>query len=150
MNRRRFGFLVVGMAILTWNLAAGAALAAEPCVIASGQSVVLMSSELDPSVFIFDTHQRAGDWAGGFYKSASELMSHTTISPPGTRAIVIACIHGAAQTKFRKDPLDVIGLRIVSGPDRGHYGWVTADDVHLPRASSAVTAAKGSRPQPQR
>jgi len=150
MNRRRCSFLVVGMAILTWNLVAGSTLAAEPCVVASGQPVVLMSSELDPSVFIFDTRQRAGDWAGGFYKSASELMSHTTISPPGTRAIVTACIHGAAQTKFRKEPLDVIGLRIVSGPDRGHYGWVTAEDVHLPRTSSAVTAVKATRPQPQR
>ncbi len=148
MNRRRFGLLAVGTLILTCSLAPGAARAAEPCSVTAGQPVVLMSSELDPDVFVWDARQRATDYVGGYYKSANDVMVHTMISKPGTRALVVSCIRGGAQAKFTKRPVDVIGLKILTGPDRGRYGWVTAEDVHVPQSASTLTAVKGSPPQP--
>jgi hypothetical protein len=147
MNRRRFGLLAVGVLILTCSLASRAASAGEPCSVGPGQPVILMSSELDPDVFVWDARQRASDYAGGYYKNANDVMVHTLISKPGTRALVVSCIHGGAQAKFTKRPIDVIGLRLLTGPDRGHYGWVTAEDVHLPQSASALTATKGAQPQ---
>ena len=26
---------------------------------------------------------------------------------------------------------DAVGIRLVNGPNKGRYGWVTSDDVHL-------------------
>lgn len=148
MNLRRFGLLAVGALILTSSLVPCAASAAEPCSVVAGQPVILMSSELDPDVFVWDARQRATDYAGGFYKNASDVMVHTVISKPGTRALVVSCIHGGAQAKFTKRPIDVIGLKLLTGPDRGRYGWVTAEDVHLPQSTSALTAAKAAPQQP--
>jgi hypothetical protein len=148
MNRPRFGLLAVGVLILTCSLASRAASAAGPCSVGAGQPVILMSSELDPDVFVWDARQRATDYAGGYYKNANDVMVHTLISKPGTRALVVTCIHGGAQAKFTKRPIDVIGLKLLTGPDRGRYGWVTAEDVHLPQPTSALSAAKGASPQP--
>ena len=114
----------------------------------SGQPVVLMSGELDPDVFVWDARQRVTDYAGGTYKNARDVMDHTLISKPGTRAVIVACVHGGALAKFTNAPIDVIGLKILTGPDRGRYGWVTAEDVHLSQPPAAITAVKASRPQP--
>jgi len=138
MNRRRFGLLAVGALILTCSLASPAANAAESCSVDPGHPVILMSSELDPDVFVWDARQRATDYASGYYKNASDVMMHTLISKPGTRALVLTCIHSGAQGKFTKRPVDVIGLRLLTGPDRGRYGWVTAEDVHLPQPTSGA------------
>ncbi len=79
---------------------------------------MLRSSDFDPQVLVC-----------GNVRSASELITHTVLSEPGTRAIVVACLPASAKPKYTTDTLDTIGIKITTGPHRGHYGWVSSDDV---------------------
>lgn len=98
--------------------------------------VVLRSTDLDPDVFVWDAKQRAIDYAGGMWASTNEVMNHTTLAKPGTRAVVVACEAGAMRSKYAHELLDAIGVKIINGPNRGRYGWVTSEDVHAPAVSA--------------
>jgi hypothetical protein len=110
------------------------AAAAEPspppaCSVAVGEPVMLRSSDFDPDVLVWDSHDRAIDYAGGAVRDATDVLNHTVLSKPGTRAIVISCLAGTARPKYSSEVLDTVGIKILTGPNRGRYGWVTSDDV---------------------
>jgi hypothetical protein len=119
------------------------AAAAEPsppaCTVAIGEPIVLRSSDFDPDVLVWDSHQRAIDYAGGNVRNASDVLNHTLLSQPGTRAVVTACLPATAKPKYAADVLDTVGVKITAGPLRGRYGWVTSDDVRNSHTAEAAT-----------
>jgi len=121
---RLFGALALLAALSTPALAS-------PCSVPLGHAVVLKSLELDPDVFIWDGRQRVIDYAAGFWLNSHEVLAHTLLAKPGTRALVIQCEGGAVRVKYGGDHLDAVGIRLLNGPNRGRYGWVTSDDVHM-------------------
>ncbi len=98
---------------------------------------MLRSSDYDPDVLVWDSRKREIEYEGGAVKTPAEVLSHTVLSKPGTRAVVVACDPLAVKPIYASGLLDVIGIRITTGPDRGHYGWVTADDVHVRSTAQA-------------
>jgi len=135
--RRR---LVVATAVIALAAAAGAA-GADPappvCAVAVGEPIMLRSSDFDPDVLVWDSRQRAIDYASGNVRNASDVLNHTLLSRPGTHAIVTTCAAGTVKPKYSPGQLDTIGVKITSGPQRGRYGWVSSDDVRDGHTSQA-------------
>ena len=103
--------------------------AAAPCGgVQPGHAVFLKSGDLDPDVFVWDARQRVVDYAGGHWGS-DEVLAHTVLAKPGTRAVIVQCMPAAVQSKNGMTR-DAIGIKLVNGPNKGRYGWVTSDDVH--------------------
>ena len=105
-----------------------------------GQRIVLKSAELDPDVFVWDSRPRVIQYASGYWKNTTDVMNHTVLSKPGTRAVIVQCARDAVHSRFANQILDAVGIKIVSGPDRGHYGWVTSEDVHTVIHTAAIHA----------
>jgi hypothetical protein len=102
---------------------------AAPCGVPVGHSVALKSNEIDPDVFVWDTKQRVVDYASGRWGDTREVLAHTLLAKPGTRAVIVQCGAGLVH-RDGADARDAVGIRLVSGPNKGRYGWVTSDDVH--------------------
>ena len=117
---------------------------AAPCGVPVGRAVALKSSELDPDVFVWDAKQRVVAYAGGFWRGTNDVLVHTVLAKPGTRAVVVECTAGIVHQKYTTDPRDAIGIRLVSGPNKGHYGWVTSEDVHEIADTMRAHVASGS------
>ncbi|HEY4440901.1 MAG TPA: hypothetical protein VGN14_10610 [Candidatus Elarobacter sp.] len=105
---------------------------AAPCALPAGKQVVLKSVEIDPDVFVWDSKQRVVDYAAGSWRSTREVLVHTVLAKPGTRAMIVQCDAGIVRQKYVSDTLDAVGIRLLDGPNRGHYGWVTSQDVRPP------------------
>jgi hypothetical protein len=110
--------------------------AGETCSAYIGQYVILKSNRLDPDVFVWDERARLVSYAAGEWKHTLDVLDHTILSKPGTRAFVISCEPEAVRFRYEQVLQDALGLKLVSGPQRGRYGWVAADD-----ARTDVTAA---------
>jgi len=102
---------------------------AAPCAQPTGAAIVLKSADIDPDVFVWDSKQRVVDYAAGFWGSTREVLIHSVLAKPGTRAIVVQCNPGIVRPKYVTEPLDAVGVRLINGPNKGHYGWVTSLDV---------------------
>ena len=102
---------------------------ASPCGVPVGRVVTLKSTELDPDVFVWDAKQRVVDYASGHWGDTHDVMTHTVLAKPGTLAVIVQCSAGLVVRKTG-DPRDAIGIKLVNGPNRGRYGWVTSDDIH--------------------
>jgi hypothetical protein len=111
------------------------------CSLAGGEPVTLRSSDFDPDVLVWDSKQRAIDYAGGTLRNASDVLNHTLLARPGTRAIVVACAPGTARPKYSPEVFDTVGIKVTAGPQRGRYGWVTSDDVRGSHMAAASPAA---------
>jgi hypothetical protein len=112
---------------------------ASPCALTPGAAVVLRSSDFDPDVLVWDSRQRAIDYVSGNIKNTGEVLTHTVLSKPGTHAVVTACDPGSSKPRYSTLAEDTIGIKITSGPNRGHYGWVSSGDAHgAATAQSAV------------
>jgi hypothetical protein len=103
---------------------------AAPCSLATGAAVILRSSDFDPDVLVWDSRQREIEYVSGNIKNAGEVLSHTLLSAPGTRAVVVACDPASSKPRYAPAAEDTIGIKITSGPNRGRYGWVSSDDAH--------------------
>jgi hypothetical protein len=103
---------------------------ANSCVIATGRHVVLRSSDFDPDVLVWDSRRRAIDYVSGQLKSMSDVLTHTVLSKPGTRAVVVACDPGSSKRRFSSAVEDTVGIKITTGPHRGRYGWIASGDAH--------------------
>lgn len=123
MVRRAFG----AVALLAAALSSSATAAS--CSQPPGRAVVLKSVEIDPDVFVWDSKQRVVDYAAGFWKSSQDVMTHSMLAKPGTRAVVVQCDPGVVKPKYVSDALDAVGVRLMNGPNKGRYGWVTSQDV---------------------
>jgi hypothetical protein len=108
-----------------------------PCGVPVGHAVALKSTDIDPDVFVWDAKQRVVDYAGGVWSDTHDVLVHTVLAKPGTRAVVVQCTAGVVHTKYGTDARDAIGIRLTNGPNRGRYGWVTSEDIHeVPRPLS--------------
>jgi hypothetical protein len=103
---------------------------AAPCGVPVGHAVFLKSGDLDPDVFVWDAKQRVVDYANGYWRDSHDVVAHTVLAKPGTRAVIVQCQAGLVSRKDGNDVRDAIGVRLTNGPNKGHYGWVTSDDVH--------------------
>jgi hypothetical protein len=102
---------------------------ASPCSVPLGHAVVLKSVDIDPDVFVWDAKQRVVDYAGGHWESR-DVLAHTLLAKPGTRAVIVQCDPGAVRMKFAPEHRDAVGIKLMNGPNKGRYGWVTSEDVH--------------------
>ena len=102
---------------------------AAPCGVPVGRAVYLKSLDIDPDVFVWDAKQRVVDYAVGSWRDAHDVMVHTLLAKPGTRAVVVQC-HPGIVHREGSETRDAIGIRLVNGPNKGRYGWVTSDDIH--------------------
>jgi hypothetical protein len=107
--------------------------AAGACTAVPGGRVVLESDAVDPEVFLWDSRVRLIDYAAGSWGSTREVVAHTMLAEPGTQALVVTCIPAAAHPKFASGDADAIGVKVVTGPYRGRYGWVLSSDLRQPR-----------------
>ena len=103
---------------------------ASPCGVPIGRVVTLKSTELDPDVFVWDAKQRVVDYAGGYWRDSHDVIQHTLLAKPGTRAVIVQCSAGIVHPKYAADPRDAIGIKLTNGPNKGRYGWVTSDNIH--------------------
>ncbi len=104
---------------------------AEACQPAtSGSRVSLMSDAADPDVFLWDSRERLIDYAAGQWGDARAIFAHTILARPGTAAVVVSCDSGVAHPRFQAGAQDAVGVRIMSGPYRGKFGWVLSSDIH--------------------
>ena len=115
-----------GAILLTLSLPAMAA----PCTAVAGSTIMLKSGEIDPDVFVWDSKQRVVDYASGTWRDTHDVLVHSVLAKPGTHALVVQCEPGVVRPRYVADSLDAIGIRLTSGPNRGHYGWVTSGDIH--------------------
>jgi hypothetical protein len=109
------------------------------CTVTSGEAVMLRSSDFDPNVLVWDSRQRAIDYVSGEIRSEAEVLVHTLLSKPGTRAVVTACDPGSSKPRYSSVAEDTIGIKIVNGPNKGRYGWVSSGDTHGATPSMAAT-----------
>jgi len=101
------------------------------CVPGVGSPVMLRSDPADPDVIVWDSRERLVAYVEGRWNSSREVMAHTVLAGPGTHAQVVACSQGVALPKNGDVQRDAIGIKLMSGPFRGHYGWVISTDVHF-------------------
>jgi len=120
-------------AVITLVLLAAAPAPADSCsTLPPGIQVVLKSSDLDPDVFVWDSKARVADYSAGNWRDTRDVISHTLLAKPGTHAQVVACQKDLIRSRYANETLDAVGIRLVSGPYHGRYGWVTSEDVHAP------------------
>jgi hypothetical protein len=118
------------LAATSYGLCFGAECSAVP-----GGRVLLASDAVDPDVFLWDSRTRLAEYAAGSWGNTRAIFAHTMLAEPGTVALVVSCVPAAAHPKFSTGDEDAIGVRIVSGPYRGRYGWVLSSDIHVAHPS---------------
>ena len=114
-------------------LALVAALAAQAnaasCSLGVGLRVLLVADGTDPDVFLWDARTRLVDYASGHWGNTKAYSSTTRfLVEPGTRAQVVACFPAAVRPKYTA--VDEAGVKVLSGPFRGRYGWALSSDAH--------------------
>jgi hypothetical protein len=125
------------------RVAAAAALAAtillsrapvSACPLASGERIVLVSQELDPDVFVWDTRDHLVSYVQGDY-NVSLVLKHTILIRAFTGAVVLGCRSLTLRSSPESGeipPSFMIGVRVTTGAFRGRYGWVASTDVRHP------------------
>lgn len=103
---------------------------AAECGARKGAPVTLASESSDPDVIVWDSRERLVSYVEGRWTSSRDIMAHTVMTGPGTRAQVTDCVQGVAHVKIADVERDAVGIKIMSGPFRGRYGWVVSSDVH--------------------
>ena len=121
------------MAMLTLLCVLTPVIARADCT--QGEHVLLLSNTYDPDVLIWDSRQRLLDYAAGNWDIKRILLPHALLARAGTRAVVIACRYNIVHPKYRLAPADAAGVLVLSGPYKGRYGWLLADDLRRIRAS---------------
>ncbi len=108
---------------------------ASACPVGRGARVLLVSQELDPDVFLWDSADRLVRYAAGDYDTES-VLKHTTLVKAFSRAVATGCKNDSVQVSSPGTTggavVFLIGVRIVSGNARGHYGWVLSSDIRGP------------------
>lgn len=131
--------VVVGLG----TFVAAATARASECPGQSSSRVVLASDAVDPDVFLWDSRTRLVDYAAGQWGNTRAIFAHTILAEPGTQAMIVSCVPAVAHPKYGSSEEDAIGVKILSGPHRGRYGWVLSSDIHL-RANIAMPGAVGT------
>lgn len=103
------------------------------CNITQGERVILFSSSYDPDVLVWDSRGRLVDYAAGSWETKRALLSHAMLARAGTRALVLQCQGNVIHPKYRLATQDAVGVKMISGPYRGRYGWIAIDDLRRRR-----------------
>ena len=136
--------MAVAIALTAFGLIVAPATAwAAECPSPSGGRVVLASDAMDPDVFLWDSRTRMVDYAAGQWGNTRAIFAHTILARPGTQAMVVSCVSAAVRMRTGPGDDDAIGVKLISGPHRGRYGWVLSSDIHL-RANVAMPSAVGT------
>lgn len=96
-----------------------------------GRHAILASDAVDPDVFVWNRRASLLDYSSGVWMSTGAVVAHTLLEKPGTKAFIISCVPSEVHSRFSGSSQDAIGIRILSGPARGRYGWVIEEDVHI-------------------
>lgn len=119
---------VLAAAIATSTSSPGAE--ALPCAAPAGARVMLRASDYDPDVFVWDAKSRVVDYTAGIWRGVDDVLRHAVLAKGGTQGIVVACETGIVHAKYARDDADAVGIKLTTGPNHGHYGWVTSSDIH--------------------
>lgn len=117
-------------------LLACAGISSADCTASAGQRAILASDGMNPDVFVWDTHTRLLNYLGGHGASTKNVMQHTVLVSAGTLAEIVSCRPNDARTPYDAEAVDVLSVRVLTGPHRSHYGWVAAGDAHLQRSAT--------------
>jgi hypothetical protein len=131
---------VAGLILIALVGVAGQAVA---CVVSRGDPILLASQGLDPDVFVWDSAAHLIAYEQGNYDTES-VLRHTLLANPGTSAIVIDCRASAVRPQYGKSDVDLVGVKLNKGPNRGRYGWVVADDVRRPDGKPVIPPSPAS------
>lgn len=124
--------------------AAGAPASAANCSIGIGGRVILTSDAVDPDVFVWDSRDRLVDFSAGHWDSSRAITEHTILAKPGTRAVIDSCTPAFIHPHY-SGAQDAIRVKVISGPFRGHFGWVLSSDLHPDAAAKNVVGEGTSR-----
>ena len=116
---------------------------ANACPVSRGASLVLVSQELDPDVFLWDSADRLVHYATGDY-DVQTVLKHTVLVHAFSKAYALGCrkqvVHpSAAGAALGTSIIYLIGVRVVSGDARGKFGWVLSADVRGPGGRRLTT-----------
>ena len=125
----RLALTALGLGFIVASAAPQPAPAAQ-CGLDVGGRAVLASDKIDPDVFVWDSRDRLAAYESGNWSSTRAIFAHTLLAPSGTRASVVSCYPGVVHARDPHTSRDAIAVRLLSGPYRGHYGWVLSSDVH--------------------
>ncbi|MEO6990791.1 MAG: hypothetical protein ABI346_00720 [Candidatus Baltobacteraceae bacterium] len=125
--------VTIALVIAFASVSASFPVQASACSVQVGYRVVLIAQGADPDVFLWDSRARLIDYSAGHWGDTRTIFAHTLLAHPGTHAVVIACLPGAARVKYSSTVQDVVGVKVVRGPLRGRYGWVLSSDAHSSR-----------------
>ncbi len=101
---------------------------------ARGVGLVLVSQELDPDVFLWDSSDRLVKYATGDY-DVETVLKHTTLVRAYSRAVALGCKNTSIHPNYQGAPgapLYLVGVKVASGRYRGRYGWVLSSDIRGP------------------
>jgi len=98
-----------------------------------GTSLVLVSQELDPDVFLWDSSDRLVKYATGDY-DVETVLKHTTLVRAYSRAVAVGCKNASIppRSEATPGPLYLVGVKVATGRARGRYGWVLSTDIRGP------------------
>jgi len=99
------------------------------CRMRPHEKVALLGGMDDPEVFVWDSRFRLAAYQTGTYDAAKALLPHALVIPPGTRAIVIACVPNFVHPRYRGFTDDAFGILMLNGKYRGRSGWVMGQDI---------------------
>jgi hypothetical protein len=125
-RRVRALFIAVGAAFIACTVPVLAS-----CLVHPRERVVLYGVGDDPGVFLWDSRFRLRAYHAASFDEAQALLPHALLLGGGTRAIVIRCYRNDVQPKYSLTPDDAVDVLVLSGPDRGHSGWVIGGDVRV-------------------
>jgi len=116
---------------------------ANACPVSRGASLVLVSQELDPDVFLWDSADRLVHYATGDY-DVQTVLKHTVLVHAFSKAYALGCrkqvVHPSATgAALGTSIIYLIGVRVVSGDARGKFGWVLSADVRGPGGRRLTT-----------
>ena len=114
---------------------------ASACGATTGGHVTLASEAVDPDVFLWDSRQRLIDYTAGQWGNTRAIIAHTLLAEPGTEALVVSCVPSAAHPRYATSDEDAVGVKIMSGPHRGRFGWVLSSDVRTSTSWSGQSAS---------
>jgi len=103
------------------------------CAGKPGTEVLLSSNSYDPDVLVWDFKQRLLDYQAGGWSVARLLLPHALLARAGTKAILQSCGPNIVHSKYQLAPAGAAGIKLISGPYKGRYGWVMAVDLRLRR-----------------
>lgn len=128
---------VATLAAFSFALASTSAVRAAACSMPAGGRIVLQSDAVDPDVFLWDSRVRLVEYAGGQWGDTRSIFAHTLLAQPGTRAVVVSCVAGAAHPTFGNGDEDAIGVKVMSGRYKGRFGWVLSSDIRFKNSAAA-------------